>query len=199
MEKPLNPDVTHSGDNIISSAYFAQRKASVEPGSDEVSYRLTVEAGKNFFMYIKKFNLNRDKNIFILPPSNHYYYDKRELKQVRTLLSLRKLNLINDIESFLDNLFIMLPANANFLGCFTDSKAALKRNGFLSDLSARVNNLLDMRLVHYIDKNALSEILEKHGFKVVDMAEIDNLTYFYSQRVCQPQQNNKFSPGSYSI
>jgi hypothetical protein len=93
---------------------------------------------------------------------------------------------MSDIDIFLDNLFIMLPANANFIGCFSDRKTALKRNGFLSGLSTRVNNFLDMKLVHYIDKNTATEFLEKHGFKVVDMIEIDDLSYFYSQRVCQP-------------
>lgn len=185
MEKSLNPDVTNSGGKNMSPLYFAETKASIAPYSVEVSYKLSAVAGKNFFKYLKKFNLTGDRNIFILPASNHYFYDKKELKRVRTFISLRKLNLMSDIDVFLDTLFFMLPANANFLGYFSDSKTDLKRNGFLSGLSTRVYDILDMKSVHYMDKSAGRELLERHGFKVIDMLEIDDLTYFYSQRVCQ--------------
>lgn len=184
MEKPLDLDVTKSGSKDISLAYFSQRKASIESDSEEVSYKLALEVDKNFFKYLKKFNLAEDKYILVLPSANHYFYDKRELKKVRTFLSLRKLNLMTDIDLFLNTLFDMLSVNANFLGYFSDSNTDLKRKGFLSGLSTRIINLLDMKLVHYVNKNTVSQLLEKHGFKLVDMIEIDELTYFYAQKVC---------------
>jgi hypothetical protein len=186
MEKPLDIIDSHLENDKLLQLYFQNEKSYSDTYSEEVSYRLPAEAGKFFFNYLKRFNLTGDRNLFVLPPANHYYYDKRELRRVRTLVNLRKLNLIDDINDFLNTLFLFLPPNANFVGCFSDSRTALKRDGLLSDLSTRLNNIIDSRTVHYLDKNNTGEILEKNGFKVVDMMETDELTYFYSQSVCKP-------------
>ena len=37
-----------------------------------------------------------------------------------------------------------------------------------------------------MDKKDVSELLEKYGFKVIDMTEMNELTYFYSQNVSRP-------------
>jgi hypothetical protein len=34
-----------------------------------------------------------------------------------------------------------------------------------------------------MDKNDVSEVLERNGFKIVDMTEMNGLTYFYSQKI----------------
>jgi len=59
-------------------------------------------------------------------------------------------------------------------------------NGFLSDLSARVNNLFDLRTDRLMDKKDVSKLLGRYGFRVVDMTEMNGLTYFYSHRINQP-------------
>jgi hypothetical protein len=141
---------------------------------------LTVEGGKSIFNYLKNFNLSNDPDIMILPPNHYYYYDKNDFQSVRTLISLKKLNQIKDIDTFLRTLFLILPPNVNFIGCFSDSNT-LKDQGFLSGLSNRLVNFIDSRTDRYIDKTNVSELLEKYGFKVVDMTEMNGLTYFYSQ------------------
>jgi hypothetical protein len=45
---------------------------------------------------------------------------------------------------------------------------------------------MDSKTDHIIDKKDVSELLKKSGFKVVDMTEINGLTFFYSQNVRQP-------------
>jgi hypothetical protein len=45
---------------------------------------------------------------------------------------------------------------------------------------------MDSKTDHNIDKKDVSGLLEKSGFKVVDMTEINGLTFFYSQNVRQP-------------
>jgi hypothetical protein len=37
-----------------------------------------------------------------------------------------------------------------------------------------------------MDKKDVSELLEKYGFKLIDMTEMNELTYFYTQSVNQP-------------
>jgi hypothetical protein len=156
-----------------------------KPNFSPDNFSLTAEGGKNFFRYLNRFNLFKETELLILSPNIHFYYDENDLKTVKTFIILKKLNLIEDLDTFLHTVSRILPANVNFIGCFSDSKT-LNGNGFLSGLSTRFNNFLDSRTDHNLDKKDVSELLEKYGFKVVDMTEMNRLTFFYSQNVCQP-------------
>lgn len=160
---------------------ISNRKPSFSPNN----FSLTAEGGKNFFLYLKRFNLFKEQDLLILSPNIHFYYDENDFKSVRTFLILKKLNLIKDPDSFLKTVSRILPANVNFIGCFSDSKTP-NGNGFLSELSTRFINILDSKIDHVMDKTDVSELLEKYGFKVVDMSEMDGLTFFYSQNVRHP-------------
>jgi hypothetical protein len=141
---------------------------------------LTSIGGKNFFRYLKRFNLSKESNLLILPPNKHFFYDKNELKDVSTLINLRKLNLIKDLDTFLKSLILVLPPYTNFVGCFSDNKT----NGsyyFISEWLTKFNNFIDLKTDHNLDKKDITRLLEKWGFSVVDMTEINGLTYFYSQ------------------
>ena len=39
---------------------------------------------------------------------------------------------------------------------------------------------------YFMNKDEVSELLERNGFKTIDMKEMNGLTYFYSQNVHQP-------------
>jgi hypothetical protein len=143
------------------------------------NFCLTAECGKNFFCYLKKFDLLKEEEVLILYPNSHFYYDEDDLKGVRTLIILKKLNLIKDLEPFLRDISLIFPPNVNFVGCFSDSKI-LKWNVFISELSTRFFNFLDSRTDNSLDKKVVSRHLQKHGFKVIDMTEINGLTFFYS-------------------
>ena len=158
---------------------------SGKPGFSSTNFCFTAERGKNFFHYLKRFNLSKEPDLLILFPNNHYYYEEIDLRNIRTLINLKKLNLIKDLDKFLHTLIHILPPNVNFIGCFSDSKP-FKWNGFLSELSTRLTNIMDSKTDHNIDKKDVSGLLEKSGFKVVDMTEINGLTFFYSQNVRQP-------------
>jgi hypothetical protein len=42
-------------------------------------------------------------------------------------------------------------------------------------------NFLDSRIDIEIDSKGISRLLESHGFKIIDMTEINGLTYFRTQ------------------
>ena len=172
-------------DNFYETNYNRENISFVKSGFNPVDFSLTAEDGKNLFRYLKKFNLAKEPDLLILPPNNQYNNDENDLKSVRTLINLKKLNLIKDPDTFLHTLSGILPPNVNFMGCFSDSKTS-KGNGFLFGLSTRFNNLLDSRTDYNINKKYVSELLGKYGFKVIDMTEMNGLTYFYSQTVRQP-------------
>jgi hypothetical protein len=162
---------------------FTSGKLSFNP----VNFSLTAEGGKNFFSYLKKFNLSNDPYLIFLSPNHHFFYDEDDFKGVRTLINLKQLNFINDIDTFLYNLFLILPPDVNFIGCFSDSKN-LRLNGFKIWLTKGINNIFISRKDRNLDKEDVLELLEKNGFKIVDMTEMNGLTYFYSQNTFEREK-----------
>ena len=146
---------------------------------------LVAEGGESLFRYLKSLNLSKEPNLVVLPSNHHYFYDEEDLKDVRTLINLRKLNHIRDTNKFLQNLSKILPEGINFIGCFTEDNN-FSQEGFLSGLSVRFANFLDFKTDNRMNKKDVSELLEKYGFKVIDMTEINGLTYFYSRNVSKP-------------
>ncbi len=144
------------------------------------NFNLTAEGGVTFFQYLKSFDLFSEPELLILSPNIHFYYDENDLKDVKTFILLRKLNLIKDLDAFLDTLAIILPSNVNFVGCFSDNKT-LKWDGFVASLSNKITNILDSKTDHFLDKENVAEMLKKNGFTIVDMTAMNDLILFYSK------------------
>ena len=146
---------------------------------------LISEGGENFFNYLKHLDLAKENNIMVLSSNHHYYYDSSDLQDIRTLVNLKKLNLIKNLDRFLHILFRILPSNANFIGCFSESN--YRNNiGLIfnqpAKLLSKIINFLDSRIDHDMNKDDVSKIFELHGFKVVDMTEINGQTFFRTRK-----------------
>lgn len=183
MENRITLDNKYiSNDNIYETLVKNQRQYR-KSELNEITYGLSVEDAKNFFSYLKKFKLTNDPDLLILPPNSHYYFDEKELKSVRTLINLKNLNLIKELDSFLYTLIRLLPPDANFLGYFSYNRIKLTGDGFFSGLTTRLNNILDFRTDHNMDEKELSDYLQKFGFRIYDMTEMNGLIFFYSRNV----------------
>lgn len=170
-----------NNENIYQTIINIEKKYE-KNDPDEFSFGLQVEDGKNFFRYLRIFNLSKDPDLLILPPNNHYYFDEHELGHIKTLINLKNLNLIKDLDSFLFSLGRMLPSDANFLGYFSYNKLSLMSDSLISGLYSRFNNFLDFRKDHNLDEKEITGRLKKYGFHIVDMTEMNGLTYFYSRK-----------------
>jgi hypothetical protein len=150
---------------------------------------MIAEDGGSFFNYLKELGLSRENNLVVLSSRHHYFYDEVELKNVRTLINLRKLNLIKYLDEFLFTLVQVLPPDTKFLGCFSDSSSTGNNDASLFHpirlLKQKVNRL-DFLGEKIMNKNKVSEILESYGFKIINMTEMNGLTYFCSQNVSKP-------------
>lgn len=175
--------------NNVDGINFNMKKTSNSiTGFSPVITNKVAEAGENFFRYIKNIGLSKEPDLLVLSAKHHYYYDEDELKSVRTVINLKRLNLIKHLDEFLFTFVRILPKNVNFIGCFSDSKAMNGKTFRFyqpSRLSDKLINFLDSKTDHTMDKNKVSEILIRNGFEIVDMTEMNGLTYFYSQKVSQ--------------
>jgi len=167
-------------------------KTSKEKGSRKANRKslfnkILVEGGSNFSDYIKNQGISEEDEIMVLSSNHHYYYDENDLKNIRTLVNLKKLNMVEHLDMFLDTLYRILPPDANFIGCFTDSKVLKRDNGFTMYHSTRIFNqlinALDSKTNHYMNRNQVLNLFAANGFKVVDMTVKDGLTYFHAKSI----------------
>jgi hypothetical protein len=187
-KKMKNVSVLNHANNhndIIEVNYSKMGTASNSRNSISPSViTMIAEGGENFYLYLKRHDISRENNMLVLPSVHHYYYDENELGSVRTLVNLKKLNHIKHLDGFLQNLIQILPRNANFIGCFSNDKT-LKQNGFAyykpSRILRRLVNFIDSKTDRILDRSKVIETLERNGYKIVDMTEMDGLTYFYTQ------------------
>ncbi|MCU0474395.1 MAG: hypothetical protein MUC93_13705 [Bacteroidales bacterium] len=161
---------------------------------------LTTEGGESFFNYIDWLGLARDPNLLVLSSMHHYYYDVDDLKDIRTVVNLMPLNQIKQIKGFFHSIYHLIPHKCYFVGCFADHKKhfgyIFKRNpqdensesvddGILSriPLLSIIYRKLDARTDKYLSGKNVTSSLEELGFKVLDMTELNGLTYFCAQKV----------------
>jgi hypothetical protein len=139
-----------------------------------------TEGDENFLDYLQWNGLANESNMLVLSSKFHYYYDHEELKEVTTLINLKKLNLIKHLDDFLHTIGAGLSPKTNFIGCFSDRKSQ-KGISISSRMYKKFINFLDSRIDIEIDSKDMSRMLESHGFKIIDMTEINGLTYFRTQ------------------
>ncbi len=172
----------NSNHNHFGTKNFGIKNFYGKSGYSPVNFSLTAEVGRNFFSYLKSLNLENYRNFFILPSNDHYFYNEEELRCIRIIINLRRMNLIDNLEKFLQNLDGVLPLNVNFIGCFSESKY-LDWGEIPARLSIGFNNFFFAGSDRLINKKQVSELLEKFGFQIVNMQEISGLTYFHSLKV----------------
>jgi len=172
--------------------------------SNPVLEKLAAEGCENFFSYFELLGLANDPNLIVLPSTHHYYYDAEDMKEVKTVVNMKHLNHIRDIKDFLHSIYHILSHQSFFLGIFIDRK---HQNGFFSNsvlnqsqiegkvdpvengIESRIPflnmmyNIMDSKTNRYMSKHAVTLLLGDAGFKVLDMTELNGLTYFCTQKV----------------
>jgi hypothetical protein len=172
--------------------------------NSSISEILASEGRLDFYSYIKGLGLTRDNNLVFLSSIRHYYYDEEEMKNVQTVVNLKGLNQIKQIKDFLHSIHHILTQNSNFIGFFIDNKKVngyKLRNNFSIHQENIINDelengvvspnpflnmlysFMDLKTNKYLSGSSVSMLLEDHGFKVLDMKEVNGLTYFHAQKV----------------
>lgn len=173
-------------------------------GSNQEIDLLLSEGGESFYNYVEWLGLIKDPNMIILSSVHHYYFDTDDLKGVNTIINLKQLNLIKNINNFFQSISKIVPAGSNFIGSFLDNKTlnGFAINNISSQYTAKSNseylengitsripflnmiyNLVDSKTNKNLTKKVVSAILVDQRFKILDMTEFNGLTYFHAQKV----------------
>jgi hypothetical protein len=144
---------------------------------------IRTEAGTDFIQYLHFLQLAKEPNLMALSSTHHYYYDYNDLKSIKTLVNLKKLNNIKSLGSFLHNVVRILPQKANFIGYFkndTGNRSVFSLYQTTKFFNGLVNYLYS-KTDRILTKNDVSRLLKESKLKVVDITDINGMTYFCSQ------------------
>jgi hypothetical protein len=172
--------------------------------ANEVIDELITEGGQSFYNYVDSRGLSKDASLIVLSSRHHYYYDYEEMNNAKTVVNLKELNRIKEIKSLLHSHLHFLPQRCNFVGCFVNSKN-VERFTLRKDLTSVEKNrdsdnvelgivsrfpfinmlysLMDLKTNKYLSEKSVALMLGVHGFKIMDMKEVNGLTFFHSQKV----------------
>lgn len=167
------------------------------PELSQAIVHMVSDGGEDFLQYLKIAGLSSEPNLLVLSQSQHYYYDESDLRDLRTLVNIKKLNLIRHLDQFLHNLYRILPADAHFIGCFSEINSPKQAGSHSNNPSGIIDSLrtfIGSVTGNSMTRNEVSEILKTHGFKVTDMTEINGITYFTSKNLRRSAERNPSSP-----
>lgn len=145
---------------------------------------MSADEGQDFTDYLTGLGLLGESEMLVLSMRQHWYFHYNDVRNLRILVILKKLDLIKHSESLLQAIFRVLKPEAYFIGCFTSdlSSECKHLNSFRPHfIYHKVDNFLEPKASHHFNKKYFPEIIEAQGFRIVDMAEIKGQVYFASQ------------------
>lgn len=188
-------------DNLVNAPVLSAER---EGSNNTVFEKLAAEGCENYFDYVKLLGLEKDPNLIALSSLHHYYYDAEDLREVKTVVNLKQLNQIKKVRDFLQSINLVLSHESYFIGSFTDRKSLNRL--FINSLPGQIRksandeamengiesgipllnilyDILDSRTNRYMTKKTVISMLEGAGLKVLDMTELNGLTYFCTNKV----------------
>lgn len=162
--------------------------SSERSGTNPVLENILSEGGDDFFRYLSWIGLAKEPNLMVLSSMHHYYYDHNDLIGIRTLINLKKLNQVKHLESFMHTLYRILPAKAFFVGCFrnyTQNGKGLPIHQPVKFINGLMN-IFESKSERSLSKSSVIRLMEEQCFKVIDMTEINGMTYFWAQSTRNP-------------
>lgn len=153
--------------------------------TNPVVENIISEGGDDLFKYLSWTGLSKEPNLMVLSSMHHYYYDHKDMAGIKTLVNLKKLNQVKHLDSFLHTLFRILPPRAYFVGCFRNSSSRKKRTSFYnsSRFLTGIVNILDPRAERALTKKGVTQLMEEHGFKIIDITDLNKTTFFWAQNL----------------
>jgi hypothetical protein len=165
---------------------------------------LDIDMRKDLINYLDRMELVSDSGVLVIPSARHYFYNAEDLKGIKTVINLKRLNHVRDIRNFLRKISDLLPNKSNLVGCFVDSKIQKSYPDKYSNLSGnpadkteayengieskvpfinRMYSFIDLRPNRYLTRRAVIHYLEESGLELLGMTELKGLTYFCAQKI----------------
>ncbi len=197
MENLVIQDHTVFNNQITNAIIDLEERTEQRNEVKTLNYDLTGEHCDDLVDFIKWSGLKSDPDMIVLSSKHHYFYDADDLKNIRTVVNLKCLNKIKHIPDFLHSVCCILPQKCSFIGYFSDNTQhnRFRLNQYLSDneivedrkgtrtpLIGKLYIRLDYRKRKYLTKRRVRLLLEAHGFSIINMTDLNSMTYFHAQK-----------------
>jgi len=142
-------------------------------------------AGTDFFQYLRFLQIEKEQNMMALSSTHHYYYDFDDMKGIKTLVTLKKLNSIKSLGTFFQTVVRILPQEAIFIGYFKNDTGNRPVFSFFQTtrLYNGIVNYLDFKTDLSLTKDHVSRILGENKLQLIDITDINGMTYFCSRNI----------------
>lgn len=151
---------------------------------------MIVLCGFSFFRYMRSAGLAGEKGLIVLSSHEGANWGRRDLRRATTLISLRRLDLIKHLEMFLSSLVSLLPPDTSFVGCFAQRRSESgAHSGSLTGLNTLYAHRDDSGYPE-LSRDRVSAMLERCGLVIVDMKQLNGLTYFHSRKKLNSKTNH---------
>jgi hypothetical protein len=188
----------------VNEAHYLSSYQTETIEKNQVFKKFDEENSKDFFNYLDLLGLTKVPDIIVLPQVHHYYYEAEDLINLKMLVNLKHLNYIKNLMNFLYAIYHILPPRSFFAGSFfvnekqsvfisrsqkprdqVPDRFEMKGKGFATGMPLldRMHRLIDFGAKRYLTNGSVGFLLEEALFKVLDMTEINGLTYFCAQKV----------------
>jgi len=165
---------------------------------------LAAEGCENFADYIGWLGFAKVSNLIVLSSQRHYYYEEEDLRNMNAVVNLKQLNQIKNLNSLFRCIFKIIPPKSYFIGCFAEynrhqvlhinnsssddgsnTNSDALENGIISKIPFlnMIYNFMDSKTNRYMTRRDVNSLFETHGFKILDMTELNGLTFFLAQKV----------------
>lgn len=203
MKSKTTTKTNKVNDNQQDRDSSLQRGPIIKKPTVSPVYKELVEEGhEDVYNYLDWLGLAKGHHLLILTSSHHYYFEVEDLKSIKTVVNLNKLNNISSIKDFLQGIYNVLPHKCYFIGSFTDNKkqnvfspskkspSRIDGEDFNSESDSGPWNsflnllysIIDMKTNRYLTEKGVKLYLEETGLKILDMTEFNGLTYFCTQK-----------------
>ncbi|MFN8240507.1 MAG: hypothetical protein U0X39_07120 [Bacteroidales bacterium] len=181
MESASDKSKTEALSRKRNAGSFVPNRSLPDKSGLKESVSALLEGDESFYNYVNWLGYDKDPNLLVLSSKHHYYYDREELSEVTTLINLKRLNFVKHLDSFIHVMSKIMSPDTTLLGCFYD-RASKKTTGIHERIFNRVIGFLDDKTEIQIDRKEVSKLFESYGFRIIDMTEIDGLTYFATRK-----------------
>ena len=170
---------------------------------DDVLDILRHEGGENLYNYVDWLRLLNRSDMIVLSSRHHYFYNNEEMENVKTVVNLKLLNQIRNLELLVDTIYNLIKPAAFFVGSFAEAnnrfngkvnisfgvngnipKDEAIEHGIISRIPIvnLIYNFFDLRTNRYMTRHEVVTMFRLHGFEVVDMTEMNGLIYFCAKK-----------------
>lgn len=212
MEQSLHITESISDQIKEQTSNFEKQDKGFQDPKSKLSNKLYRCGHCDVYDYLDNYNLNSLGNSIVLLSSNHYFFEEKDLQEVKMVVDIQNLARRRNIESYLNRIHSSIPDGCYFTGCFETPESKFSSSPdyhkylfeYKEDLGKIQNGSMNLLVIidklitrlntsfyHNLDRADAEALFIKTGFNVMDMSEINGRIYFSA--IKEGEVNNDYS------